>query len=198
MRLIHYVVFGVLTLVLGIRWTPTYAQAMTIFGAGSYARECFLAAGVATRLHYAGRGDLKSCNVALENANLSQHDLAATFVNRGIIYVDMKKYGDAASDYATAIALEPHSGVVYVNRGNLSFIDKDYGSAVADYSRALRLGVPVSQVAYYNRGMAFEYMGDLARAERDYRQAIKLAPKWGKPRARLDILLFKVGHGGGH
>ena len=181
-----------------VRAVPACAQAMTVFGGGSYAQECYMTAAVAARLHFAGRGDLKSCNMALQNASLSQHDLAATYVNRGVIYMAMTRYDDAASDYAKAVALEPRSGVVYVNRGNLSFIGKDYRSAVADYSKAISLGVSADHIAYYNRGMAYEHLGDLALAERDYRRAIKLSPQWPKPRARLDILLFKVSQGAGN
>lgn len=170
---------------------PVRAQAMTVFGGGSYARECFTAAAFASRIHSAGADDLTSCTNALQSANLSQRDLAATYVNRGIVYVAMKRYGNAAADYAKAVALEPRSGVVYVDRGNLSYIGKDYRAAIDDYSKALELDVQAGHVAYYNRGMAYEHMGQLGLAESDYRQAIKLASGWTQPRVRLDLLLSR-------
>jgi tetratricopeptide (TPR) repeat protein len=47
--------------------------------------------------------------------------------------------------------------------------------AIADYTEALRLD-PKYTFAYYNRGDAYRYNGDLDRAIADYTEALRLVP----------------------
>jgi tetratricopeptide (TPR) repeat protein len=66
----------------------------------------------------------------------------------------------------------------YINRGNMYFELKRYDHAIADYTTALRLS-PDASDALKNRGIAYEYKGDLANAVTDFEQflaAIDTAP----------------------
>lgn len=179
-------------LIAGLYSGAALGQAMTILGADSYARDCFMAAGVAAQVHSADRGELRNCTLALESAHLSQRDLLATYVNRGIIFAALGRYDSAEQDYASAIDLDPQSGEVYVNRGNLAFLKQDYQRAIREYDKGLELGVSANQVAFFNRGMAFEHLEQYEHAESDYRRAIELAPEWTQARARLDLLLLRL------
>ena len=172
---------------------PLHAQSMTVIGGNSFARECYMSATIAAQ---SGSGaslqDVRSCTDALSYGNLSLRDRTATFVNRGILYVAMGDYASGKADYDTATRLSPETGEVYVNRGNLLFLRKNYSEAVDEYSRALSVGLSKDHIAHYNRGMAYEKMGDISNAESDYRRAMELVPEWYLPQARLDQMLART------
>lgn len=167
---------------------PALAQAMTVIGGDSYAHECFTAATFAAAMNTASHDDLDTCSNALQYGALSQGDLLATLVNRGIVAVALEEYQQAARDYERAVTLEPQSGEVFVNRGNLFFMGEAFDKAVAEYSTAIRLGLNKEHIAYYNRGLAYEKMKNPDSAEADYRRASELAPEWHQPQQKLERL----------
>ena len=52
---------------------------------------------------------------------------------------------------------------------------KDYYGAIADYTKAIEL-VPNDALAYYNRGLSKDILGDISGAMADYNKAIELDP----------------------
>ena len=62
-----------------------------------------------------------------------------------------------------------------VSEGDLA-IDLWHRSAIDEYTRALESEMDEYQVAYLNRGMAHEILGEYEAAEADYREALALAP----------------------
>ena len=73
---------------------------VTIIGNG-LAADCSRAAKEAA--HGAGRADgVEVCTLAIQNDPLSPHELAATFVNRGVLYLAAADYGRARQDFDTA------------------------------------------------------------------------------------------------
>ena len=115
-----------LTLVFLISPATASAQSVTILGNSTDAKECFFSAGLAVQMESTSRSELQTCNKALKNPNLGIRDKAATYVNRGILYVALEDYQMAIKDYANAMKLYPKFGAIYVNRGNLFFIGKSY------------------------------------------------------------------------
>ena len=168
------------------------AQSITIIGGDSYAKECYMSATLTVQMNSASRSDLANCNRALEYGVLSQRNRMATYVNRGIVYAGMEKYNKAMKDYSTAINMAPETSEAYVNRGNLYFLGALYGRAVTEYTVALDTGLKKEHVAYYNRGMAYEYLKEYGSAEADYRRAIALLPDWTDPHVKLERVLAKV------
>ena len=63
--------------------------------------------------------------------------------------------------------------------GNECYKVKDYEGAIADYGEAIRLNRNHA-VAFYNRGLARNAVGDNAGAVADYDQAIRLDPDLGR------------------
>jgi tetratricopeptide (TPR) repeat protein len=165
-----------------------FGQAMTVLGGDSYARNCYTAATFAATMNSASRDDLDTCSNAIQYGTLSQRDLLATLVNRGIVAVALEEYKLAARDYERAVELEPKSGEVFVNRGNLFFLGEAFDKAVAEYSTALDLGLSKVHIAHYNRGLAYEKMKDYEQAASDYRRAAELAPEWTQPKEKLERL----------
>ena len=170
------------------------AQSVTVFGGSADARLCSETAQMAAKregLESGSRGDLKPCNRALERGDLDSRDLAAIYINRGILYKSLERYEEALADYGRAKELKADFPEIYLNQGNVFFRSGDLDRAVEEYSRALELDISVAHVVRVNRGMAHEKLGDLDRAEADYRRAIELAPEWPLARRKLDQLLSR-------
>ena len=149
---------------------------MNILTDNSYARDCFDAANVAARIHYTTREDVDNCTLALNFNDLSVSDRAATYTNRGIIYMALEEYERAVADYSSALSLEPDIGEIYVNIGNVYYMGKVYDKAIEEYTKAISMRTSMIHVPYTNRGMAYESIGDLDNAEEDYRAALKILP----------------------
>ena len=154
------------------------AQSVTILGDSEEARECFYSAQLAIQMQSASRSELTPCSNALSSQNLRIRDKAATYINRGIIHVALENYKLAVKDYERAEKLYPEFGAIHVNRGNLFFLGESYDSAILEYNKALDIGLNQTYVAHLNRGMAYEKLGQLQKAEADYREAIALVPEW--------------------
>jgi tetratricopeptide (TPR) repeat protein len=153
---------------------------------GSFATACYESARDNVRTPRA----LAQCNEALSEA-LSQRDRAGTHVNRGIVLMNQRAYDRALADFDTAIALEPGLAEGHINRGAVLLARHDYAGALASIDRGLALTPEEPALAYYNRGIAHEELGEVRAAYNDYRRAAELDPLWDMPRAELTR--FRVG-----
>ena len=154
----------------------------------SDARECYRAAGIAARIHYTSSRDLENCTYALQRGAMSPRDRAATYTNRGIINMSLKNYEDAIADYKAAMELRPDFGEIHINIGNVYFLDQSYFEAIDEYTVAIEKETSRIHIAYINRGMAYEKLGNFDRAEEDYLVAKELLPDAALPQLRLDEL----------
>ena len=168
-----------------------HSTSMDVLTGNSYARSCYQAAGVAARIHYTSRKELLQCDMALNYGAMSLRDRAATLTNRGIIHMALESYDAAIADYSKALALKPEFGEIHVNVGNVYFLGKVFDKAIEEYTQAIDLESTKIHIAYINRGMAYESLGDFNNAETDYRAAIELLPEAALPQVRLDQLLRK-------
>jgi len=169
-------------------------QSMTVFSGDRAAQDCYMAATLAVQMRSATRDDLVPCTEALQTEKLSPRDVAATYVNRGIVHAALQDYGGALADYARASKVDGQAAEAYVNRGNVYFLAARYAHAAEQYTRAVALGLRRAHVAYFNRGLAYEYLGELERAAADYRRALELVPDWVQPRHKLERVLGKIQH----
>lgn len=169
---------AVITLML-LFTTAVGAQASSIIGAGSLARDCYQASQVAARTGFSSREDLEICNQAVIFGGLNSRDSVATYVNRGIVKVALNDIKGGVADYEKAMKLMPaDSAEAYVNRGNLWVMAKQYDRAVVDYEKALELDLSKSHIAFLNLGLAYEYLKDYAKAKQYYEQALAVIPEW--------------------
>lgn len=155
-------------------------------GAG---RDCYVAT-----LQNADPGNdaraLVACNEAVSAYAGDTYNLAASLANRAEIWIRMGRYDEAVADSGRSIALVPDLGAALINRGAGLVGQKRYGEAIASLDRAIALGGEKLELAYYNRGLAKDYEGDLRGAWFDYNQALALKPDFALPRAQLPR--FKV------
>jgi tetratricopeptide (TPR) repeat protein len=155
---------------------PAFAQRPVMVYGGGFARECYEA--VKTDRIFTARA-LELCNFALEQEALSQHNRAATYINRGILYMRQQSHARAMQDYKNGLAIMPDMPEAKINLGAAFYYLGRYQEAVT----ALDEGVKVENgearaAAYYNRGLAQERLGNLEAAYADYSLALTIQPNF--------------------
>lgn len=161
--------------------------AVTVLG-NSAARSCYEAAdsrGTPTR------GVLHFCDQAVDRDSLTDDELVATLVNRGILKARLGDLDQAISDFDDALRRDPDQAEAYLNKGfallNLSESGKE---AKPLFDTALEKKTRRPELAYYGRGVAHEQAGEVRAAYRDYRQASRIDPKWRQP--KMELARFRV------
>ena len=128
------------------------------------------------------------CTAAIESGLLSTEELVQTFQNRSFEYLNLRDFYNALIDASTAIGLAPEFAGAWNQRGRVHFESGNWDLAIADYEEALRLfevhggmtsvtvgtGVPIS--TSFNLGLAYEALGNAAKASEYLAQAYLLAP----------------------
>jgi tetratricopeptide (TPR) repeat protein len=98
-----------------------------------------------------------------------------TYLLRGSIFRDMRKYDNAIADYSQVIRLAPNDAEGWRNRGLIWLQKYDDDRGIADYDQAIRLD-PNDAVSYNNRGQAHLSKGHREQAIADFRKALELQP----------------------
>lgn len=129
--------------------------------------------------------NLDACDQAVKHVALSSEELAASYVNRGILHLALNNYSAAIADDDAALQIQANLPDALANRGAALSGQKRFAEAVKDFDRALALNPRFPQRVYYNRGMAREDLGDLKGAYLDYLKAAQLDPAWSLPKTEL-------------
>ncbi|MEJ1970372.1 MAG: hypothetical protein WDN03_17355 [Rhizomicrobium sp.] len=132
---------------------------------------------------------LTYCDQALAGT-LTDADRAATLVNRGVLKLGENDYDSAAADFHAGLAIDADLGEAYIDLGAVQIAHKQYAAALLDIDKGMKLGSKKLQLAYYDRAMANEGVGNLLAAYDDYRQALRIAPDF--TRASDELKRFKV------
>lgn len=163
---------------------PATAQgAVTVIG-GGLAQACYEAAE--SRQVSVSRA-LEICDAALQQEALRRRDKAATYTNRGILHMRGGNNTRALWDYQRSLSLMPDLKEAKVNLGAALYNLKRYPEALA----ALNEGVATEAfearaVAFYNRGLTHEKLGDLQAAYEDFRQALDMLPEFKLAAEQID------------
>jgi tetratricopeptide (TPR) repeat protein len=119
---------------------------------------------------------ISTCTFALDQTALSVKDRAATLVNRGILRSRKDESEDALADYDRGISLNPALGEAYVDRGAVFIVLKRYDDALSDLDKGISLGANRLQIAYYDRAIVDEALGNIRAAYEDYKKAAEIQP----------------------
>jgi len=160
--------------------------AETVISEGA-ARDCF-AAALYTR---SSPQSIATCSDALDAGSLSREDRTATFVNRGILKERLSDFQGALSDYDQSLALRPDLAEAYLNRGAVLTKLARFHDALEDLNKAITLSTVSAHIAYYDRGQAREYSGDLTGACADYQKALALQPNYFPASQRLYVCRYQ-------
>ena len=159
---------------------PAAASVMVL--GSSDARLCYEAAD--SPLHAAGT-DIRRCDNALIDGNLSQYEIVATHVNRGILRLRRGGVDEAVADFDEAIALDPNQPEAYLNKGAALLRRQNPSEALQLFTVALERETSRPAIAHYGRAIANEQLGNVREAYNDYQAASQLAPDWADPRTEL-------------
>jgi tetratricopeptide (TPR) repeat protein len=160
--------------------------AVTVLGNNTLAQSCYQAAEFG--------GDpapgIETCTFAVQNEPLTAADKAATYVNRGILRSRSGNPQGALEDYNLGLSIDGDLGEGYVDRGATYIVLQRYDDALADINKGIDMGAHRPQIAYYDRAIVHEAMGDIRAAYQDYKKAVELAPDFTL--ATEQLTRFKV------
>lgn len=160
--------------------TPAAASVMVI--GSSDARLCYEAADSPAMPQ---SRDIRQCDNALTNESLSQYEVVATHVNRGILRLRRNQVDDAIADFDQAIAIDPDQPEAYINKGAALIRRENPQEALQLFTLAIEHNTSRPAVAHYGRAVAYEALGNVTAAYHDYQTASTLAPNWAEPRNEL-------------
>jgi tetratricopeptide (TPR) repeat protein len=133
---------------------------------------------------------IATCTRALDQTTLTTHDRAATLINRGILKARNNDIQGALDDYNDGLTLDGSLGEGYVDRGAMEIFQRDFSTALADIDKGIGLNAARLEIAYYDRGIANEALGNVRDAYEDYKKAVELQPTFQL--ANDQLLRFKV------
>jgi tetratricopeptide (TPR) repeat protein len=85
----------------------------------------------------------------------------------------------------------------YVDRGAVMIVLRRYDDAVTEIDKGISLGAARLQIAYYDRGIADEALGNIRAAYEDYKKATEIQPDFRL--AQDELARFRVvRHSGGN
>jgi tetratricopeptide (TPR) repeat protein len=126
----------------------------------------------------ANKDALSNCATALSNNKMTAKDRIATLVNRGTIEAASGDVTSSLADYDAALVLNPKMADIFINRGTALMRAARYEEARASFDEAVLLGGTNTYIAYFNRAMAEEKVGNINGASQDYKLALAMAPNY--------------------
>lgn len=97
------------------------------------------------------------------------------YANRALIFSRGNKLDQALADYNQALRIDPKYSIALVGRGTVHRMRNNHPAAVADFSAALEnQGDPV---AYFNRGLSRQAMGEHKLALDDFENTLGFRPE---------------------
>ncbi len=131
-----------------------------------------------------------ACTEALNQGALDYRDRAATLINRGILYSRINDVDAAMRDYNDGLALDPAMAEGYVDRGAALIVLHRYDDALRDLNRGIAMNSKRLHIAYYDRAIVQEALGNVRGAYEDYKKAVELEPDFTL--ASQQLARFKV------
>jgi tetratricopeptide (TPR) repeat protein len=162
--------------------SPARAQVMVI--GGGMARDCYHAVEYSK---VASARAMQMCDEALDHESLKIRDRAATYVNRGILFMRQGNYQRAMWDYQEGLDLQPGLLEAKVNIGAALYGLKRYDEAMTALNEGLKTdSIEARAVGLYNRALIWELRGDAKSAYFDYKEALELNPTFVQAAKQLE------------
>ncbi len=159
------------------------SAATMVIGVNGSSHGCYDAANI---------GDpngIQTCNAALSEP-LLPHDRAATLINRSALRIETGDYKGGLADCDESIRIFAGLGEAELNRGVALRAMGHPRAALEAFDKAIDIGLIRPQLAYYDRALADEDVGDVAGAYHDYKMALQLEPGFGL--AASQLTRFKI------
>ncbi|HEY3156390.1 MAG TPA: tetratricopeptide repeat protein [Candidatus Eisenbacteria bacterium] len=124
------------------------------------------------------KGSYERALVDLGRAISLDPSIADAWNSRGAVRARLGRYEEALTDFDKAIELKPDFPDAYLNRANTFLALKRYDRALAGCN-AYIAWEPGDARGYFCRGIARFSIGDLAGANEDYGNALRIRPEYG-------------------
>jgi tetratricopeptide (TPR) repeat protein len=128
---------------------------------------------------------IDGCTRAIEEESLPAPDLAATYVNRGIVLMSAGRLSDADADFDSALKINATLPDGWLNKGFLRLRQGNGRDALPLIQKGIDAGAGRQALAIFARGVAHEQMGEYTAAYADLRRARELEPGWWMPKEYL-------------
>ena len=156
------------------------------------ARECYLAT-LKDASRETDQAGLRACGAALEATDDSDAR-AGLLANRAYIRLRMTDYPGTVADAEASLSLAPDLAAANLNRGAGLIGMGRYQDALPSLEKAVTLSNGDKlELAYYNRGIAREHLGDISGAYFDYKKAAELDPKFAPAQEQLARFSVSIG-----
>jgi tetratricopeptide (TPR) repeat protein len=116
-------------------------------------------------------GVVEECNRGLS----VKENQADSYYLRGLAYRKLNEHQLALRDLKRAVELEEDFVNAHLGIASLYLEFGMFKEAIASYNQAIRYG-PENAYLYQQRGLAYQYAGQQAQAEKDFEQARRLNP----------------------
>jgi tetratricopeptide (TPR) repeat protein len=161
------------------------AQGASLVLGNSLAHDCYESAEYRTKI----QTGLDYCTEALAGV-MTAKERASTFVNRGILRARASNTDGAMEDYDSALAIDATLAEAFLDRSALQIGLRHFDDALRDANQAIELGAHRGEIAYYNRAVANEALGNIGAAYADYKSALQLEPRFAA--ASDQLMRFRV------
>jgi tetratricopeptide (TPR) repeat protein len=155
--------------------------AVTVVG-GGLARGCYEAVEYAR----VGTSDaIKICDMAIEQEMMTRRNKAATYTNRGILYMRVGRNDRALVDYQKSLSLMPLLETK-VNLGAALYGLKRYPEALSVLNEGVATdSADARATGFYNRALTHEKLGNVQAAYDDFRSALETKPDFAQAAKQL-------------
>lgn len=155
--------------------------AVTVIG-GGLARDCYEAVEF---VRVSNSDAIDICDRALEQEVLTRRNKAATYTNRGILYMREGRNDRALSDYSKSLSLMPLLETK-VNLGAALYGLKRYTEALQVLNEGIATDSPDARATgFYNRALTYEKLGNVQAAYEDFRAALQVKPDFEAAQRQL-------------
>lgn len=178
---------------LGMFFVSQSDAAVTVLGNG-LGNACYQAA----EFGIDAKSSIPTCTLAIEQEALSLSDRAATYINRGILRSRSGDPDGALSDYNQGLSMDPSHGEGFVDRGAAYISLQRYDQALADIDKGIQIGAKKPHIAYYDRAIVDEALGNVKAAYLDYKKAVELEPDFTLANEQLSRFKVVRKESGGH
>jgi len=124
------------------------------------------------------REGLRICDQAVSYNLVDDYNRAAALINRSDLRLRSFDYAGVVQDSDSAILLQPQLVVAHLNRGAGLVGLKRHREALETLNRVIAMGYERPELAYYNRALAKEALGDIRGAYADLKLAAQTNPKF--------------------
>lgn len=121
-------------------------------------------------------------------------NFSLAYYKRGVAYRELSNLDSSLRDFNKSVELYPKFFNSIIYRGLIYDAQENNSAAITEYTAAIRIaGVdsPKAFLAYNNRGVIYQKLGNLTQAEADYRKSIALNPNFKTARDNLAAIQNK-------